>query len=109
MQVPKQPTLQEKLAELVPAIGTDTGSQAHEIMKGLKKSYITDWDGFIGMDEDDLPLMRQNIGGSDVPLSAASRRIIHNILQMVWRNIKNKVVDAENPATYTHSMYRKYV
>ena len=27
--VPKEPTLQEKLAELVPAIGTATGSQAH--------------------------------------------------------------------------------
>ena len=40
-QVPKEPTLQEKLAELVPAIGTATGSQAHEIMRGLKKSYIT--------------------------------------------------------------------
>ena len=95
---PKQPTLQEKLSELVPAIGTTTGSQAHEIMRGLKKSYITDWNGFIDMDEADLPLMRQNVGGSDVPLSAASHRIIINILQMVWRNMKNKVADAENPA-----------
>ena len=101
---PKQPTLQEKLSELVPAIGTTTGSQAHEIMRGLKKSYITDWNGFIDMDEADLPLMRQNVGGSDVPLSAASHRIIINILQMVWRNMKNKVADAENPASYTYSL-----
>ena len=87
---PKQPTLQEKLSELVPAIGTTTGSQAHEIMRGLKKSYITDWNGFIDMDEADLPLMRQNVGGSDVPLSAASHRIIINILHMVWRNMKKQ-------------------
>ena len=106
---PKQPTLQEKLSELVPAIGTTTGSQAHEIMRGLNKSHITDWNGFIDMDEADLPLMLQNIGGSDKPLSAASHRIINNILRMVWRNMENNVVDAENPATYTHSMYREYV
>ena len=106
---PKQPTLQEKLSELVPTIGTATGSQAHEIMRGLNKSHITDWNGFIDMDEADIPLMLQNIGGSDKPLSAASHRIINNILQMVWRNIENNVVDAENPATYTHSMYREYV
>ena len=61
------------------------------------------------MDEADLPLMRQNIGGSDEPLSAVSHRIINNILQMVWRNMGNKVVDAENPAIYTYSTFRDYV
>ena len=61
------------------------------------------------MDKADIPLMRQNIGGSDVPLSAASHRIINNILQMVWRNMTNKVAYAENPASYTYSIYRDYV
>ena len=79
----QEPTLQDKLVELVPSIGTATGSQAHEIMRGLKKSHISDWSGFIDMDEADIPLMRQNIGGSDEPLPAASLRIINNILQMV--------------------------
>ena len=104
-----EPSLQEKLEELIQSVAAAPKNNPHEIMKGLNASGITTWSDFVRMDEDDIPLLLYYSNGSTIPISAQSQRIINHIKQLVWKNIREKVPNARLASTYILDMLDDYI
>ena len=99
-----EPSLHEKLEELIPSVATGTKNNPHEIILGLKASGTTTWIDFVRMDEADIPLIKYFANGANITLSAPSLRLILRIKQMIWKNVRNKMPNAKLASTYTTTM-----
>ena len=104
-----EPSLHEKLEELIPSVADGTKKNPHEIIKGLNGSGTTTWIDFVRMDEADIPLIHYFANGATIPLSAQSLRFIINIKQMIWKNVKDKVPNAKLASTYNITMLDDYI
>ena len=49
-----EPSLHEKLEELIPSVATGTKNNPHEIILGLKASGTTTWSDFVRLEEPDI-------------------------------------------------------
>ena len=114
-KIPPQPgevALHQTLADLISDIDLSSKNQ-HEILKGLSRQGINTWDGFILMDEEDIPTLTKhvggNIGGVDTPLTTSSIRMLNHIKQLVWQNMKNNVPGAKLASIYTQDMLQDYI
>ena len=105
-----EPTLTEKLEELIPDVARASKTKnPHEIVKGLAKSGVTTWEGFIQMHAETIPdiLIRTN-NNADTPILSASQRALNDIWQMVWNNINNNIPNARLASTYDENTLIEY-
>ena len=93
----KEPSLHDKLAELISSINLKDKKNPHEIIRGLNQQGITTWEDFVLLEEDDIPGMHMNVNGTQTPLPSNAIRKISRLKELIWKNIDDKMPTHDQP------------